>query len=118
MVSMGFAFVENLLYVYQEGANVGVMRAFTAIPAHASFAVVMGFYLGKAKFEGNTFAYSVFGVTGAVLLHGTYDYLLFLENYPLIQLGAFVSLVIGIKLSIAAIRIHNQSSPFKQNEEL
>jgi RsiW-degrading membrane proteinase PrsW (M82 family) len=53
MVSMGFAFVENIFYVFEHGLGVGILRAFTAIPAHATFAAVMGYFLGKAKFNGN-----------------------------------------------------------------
>ncbi len=51
MVGMGFATLENILYVLNDGFSVGIMRMFTAVPAHACFAVLMGFYLGKAKFE-------------------------------------------------------------------
>ena len=112
MVSMGFAFVENLLYVFQEGFNVGVLRAFTAIPAHATFATIMGYYLGRAKFFGNEYLNTFAGIAGAVIMHGLYDYFLFIENIPLIQLGAFVSLIVGIRFSKIAIRIHNENSPF------
>jgi len=45
MVSMGFAFVENILYVYEGGFKVGLIRAFTAIPAHATFAILMGYFM-------------------------------------------------------------------------
>ena len=37
MVSMGFAAVENIMYVSQGGLEVALLRAFTAIPAHATF---------------------------------------------------------------------------------
>lgn len=37
MVSMGFAAFENILYVLQGGFEVALLRAFTAIPAHATF---------------------------------------------------------------------------------
>ena len=42
MVSMGFATLENVLYVYSYGFETGVLRAFTAVPAHATFAILMG----------------------------------------------------------------------------
>ena len=48
MVSMGFAAVENIMYVIQGGINVAFLRAFTAIPAHATFGIIMGYYMGKA----------------------------------------------------------------------
>lgn len=112
MVSMGFAFVENLLYVYQSGAGVGLLRAFTAVPAHATFAVVMGYYLGRGKFNSDFSSNAFIGLSCAVLLHGSYDYFLMINNIPLIQIGAFVSLIIGLKLSSNAIKIHNRNSPF------
>lgn len=49
-VSMGFAAVENLLYVAGDGTlRTALVRAVTAIPGHAAFAVFMGFYYGCAK---------------------------------------------------------------------
>ena len=42
MVSMGFAALENILYTYQYGFGVGVTRAFTAVPAHATFGIITG----------------------------------------------------------------------------
>lgn len=33
MVSMGFATIENIIYVFQYGAMTGVLRMFTAVPA-------------------------------------------------------------------------------------
>ena len=48
-ISMGFAFVENILYVSQGGMQVAILRTFTAVPAHAMFAVMMGYYAGLAN---------------------------------------------------------------------
>jgi RsiW-degrading membrane proteinase PrsW (M82 family) len=47
-ISLGFAAVENVLYVLEYGAETGYLRAFTAVPAHAFFGVVMGFYFALA----------------------------------------------------------------------
>lgn len=41
MVSMGFAAVENLFYVFDGGLYVAFLRALTAVPAHAAFGVLM-----------------------------------------------------------------------------
>ncbi len=89
------------------------MMAFTAVPAHATFAAVMGYFLAKAKFNGYYMFNTLLGIGGAVILHGSYDYFLFINNVPLIQLGAVASLIIGIWLTRKAIRIHNDSSPFR-----
>jgi len=48
--SLGFAAAENLLDVYDNGIAVGLLRAVTAVPAHALFGVIMGYYLSLAKF--------------------------------------------------------------------
>jgi RsiW-degrading membrane proteinase PrsW (M82 family) len=50
-VSMGFAMVENLMYVYKGGMSVALMRAVLAVPGHGFFAVAMGYYFSLAKFH-------------------------------------------------------------------
>lgn len=113
MVSMGFATFENLLYVFQEGLGTALMRMFTAVPAHATFGVLMGYYLGKAKFEHKKPYYAFHALGVATLFHGAYDYFIFISFVPGIALGAIASLIVGIWLSRKAIAIHQQASPFK-----
>jgi RsiW-degrading membrane proteinase PrsW (M82 family) len=117
MVGMGFATLENVLYVYQYGLATGVLRMFTAVPAHATFAILMGFFLGKAKFtHRKVFFYSAIALTVAALFHGSYDYFLFISFVPGIWIGALVSLIIAFQLSRKAIRLHQQISPFIEQE--
>lgn len=47
-VALGFATLENLGYVLSNGAGVGVLRAFTAVPAHALDGTMMGWRLARA----------------------------------------------------------------------
>ena len=47
-VSLGFAAVENVMYVMDGGFQTATVRALTAVPAHAIFGVTMGYYLGIA----------------------------------------------------------------------
>jgi protease PrsW len=117
MVSMGFATLENVLYVYQYGVATGIMRMFTAVPAHATFAILMGFFLGKAKFtHRRVFYFSLIALLSAAIFHGSYDYFLFISYVPGIWTGAVVSLIIGFVLSRKAIRLHQQTSPFIANK--
>ena len=51
IISLGFAAVENVLYVFGNGVGTGILRAFTAVPGHAIFGITMGFFLGLAKFD-------------------------------------------------------------------
>jgi len=113
MVSMGFAFVENIFYVIEGGMQVAIIRAITAIPAHATFAILMGYYMGKAKFSNNKAKFNLIGLALAILFHGAYDFFLFINFIPGISIGAFVSLLIGIILSRKAINAHQQNSYFK-----
>jgi len=116
MVGMGFATLENILYVFQYGVATGIVRMFTAVPAHATFAVLMGYFLGKAKFtHRKEIWYSILALGVATLFHGAYDYFLFISFVPGIWLGAFASLVVALILSRKAIRLHQQSSPFIKN---
>ena len=113
MVSMGFATIENILYTVQGGLSVGILRMFTAVPGHATFAIVMGYFVGLAKFyKEKRFLYFSAGLFSAAALHGLYDYCLFQKDYPLMTFGALLSLLIGIYLSRKAMHIHAHQSPF------
>lgn len=113
MVSMGFAATENVFYVLEGGAQVAVLRAFTAVPAHATFGILMGYFMGKAKFSNSRIKLNLYGLALAVLFHGTYDFFLFIDFIPGIWIGAFVSLIIAIILSRKAIKTHQENSQFK-----
>ena len=113
MVSMGFAALENVLYVFQHGISTGIMRAFTAVPAHATFAILMGYFMGKAKFSKNRIVLNLMGLFFATLFHGAYDFFLFINFIPGMWIGAIVSLIIGIFLSRKAIKKHQNNSNFK-----
>ena len=113
MVSMGFAATENIMYVIEGGYHVAILRAFTAVPAHATFGVLMGYFMGKAKFAKNPSKYNLLGLFLAVLFHGAYDFFLFIDFIPGIWIGAFVSLGLGLYLSRKAIKAHQKNSFFK-----
>jgi RsiW-degrading membrane proteinase PrsW (M82 family) len=52
--AMGFATVENIVYVvyrYANNPHVGLYRGVFSVPAHAVFGITMGYYLSLAKFD-------------------------------------------------------------------
>lgn len=125
MAGMGFATLENILYImkYAEtgmGYQVGWMRMFLAVPAHATFGVLMGYFAGKAKFEQtNGIPWLLKGLFWAVFFHGAYDFFLFLQQSPdvkeyvsdgLLFLGAVASFIIAIRLSLKHIKKHRRLS--------
>jgi RsiW-degrading membrane proteinase PrsW (M82 family) len=89
-VSMGFAFVENFIYGYRD-ASVLFARAFSAVPGHALFSGIMGYYIGLSKIEAGKEAAWFRGLVWAVLFHGLYDFFLFsglsLAVIPLLVTG-------------------------------
>ncbi|MBA2499213.1 MAG: GNAT family N-acetyltransferase [Chitinophagaceae bacterium] len=120
VVSMGFATVENIGYVMQHGYSVAIARMFLAIPAHATFGVMMGYFIGKAKFNpSKQNSYFLQGIFWAVFFHGTYDLFLFLQGNPninplisdmLLFSGAVASLIIAIRMSKKQISLHQKLS--------
>ncbi|MBO9565915.1 MAG: PrsW family intramembrane metalloprotease [Niastella sp.] len=120
MVSMGFATLENVLYVFQHGFTTGILRMFLSVPAHACFGVLMGYHTGLAKFDPVKAPVHLWkGVLLAVFFHGSYDFFLFLQNNPnvtryvsegLLVAGALVSYWFAIRLSLRSIRQHEALS--------
>jgi len=116
MTGMGFATLENILYVQKFGMQTGFLRMFLSVPAHATFGVIMGYYAGKAKFDKpDSFRLLFLGLFCAVLFHGAYDFFLFLQGNPYIKdyipdlllfIGAVSSFIIAIRLSLTHIKKH------------
>ncbi|MFW5891506.1 MAG: PrsW family intramembrane metalloprotease [bacterium] len=84
--ALGFATVENIMYVvfrFSDVESVGVYRAVLSVPAHMLFAVTMGYYLSLAKFskieEEKTFYYKK-SLTAPMLLHGIFNFILMSGN--------------------------------------
>src|SRR5205085_2529515 len=50
-IALGFATLENFLYLTRLGMDVAWARAIFAVPAHALFGGAMGYYAGRAKFD-------------------------------------------------------------------
>ena len=84
-ISLGFAAVENIMYVLNYGESTGYTRALISVPAHALFGVTMGYYFGLAKFYPllrNSFMIRSF--LYPFILHGIFDFILMLQNYRLL----------------------------------
>ena len=114
-ISLGFAAVENALYVLAEdgGITVGMLRAVTAVPAHALFGVAMGYYFSLAKFEPkHRTKYLFLALLIPIALHGIYDFILMAENELLFLL--FVPYIIVLWISaLKRMRLHSNNSVFK-----
>ncbi len=111
-VSLGFGLWENISYVLHYGLSNALVRAFTAIPGHASFGVFMGvFYSAEKLYElagysekSKGFEIAAFFVP--VLIHGAYDFIATSES----EYGSLVFLAFIIILFIAANRVIKMAS--------
>jgi RsiW-degrading membrane proteinase PrsW (M82 family) len=80
-VGLGFAGLENIMYVWQGGLGVAVSRAMFAVPAHFFFAIIMGYFFAFAKFRPRKKKIYLFlAFLCPAILHGIYDFILMYAN--------------------------------------
>ncbi len=115
-ISLGFACFENILYVTEHGIGVGIMRAILAVPAHALFGVIMGFYFSMARFNNTSTTINLAkSVIYAIIAHGIYDFILFwyagstgsAPGLSLILILVFLGFIVFLwRLGFRKIRMH------------
>lgn len=124
--SLGFAAFENVEYVFGYGLSVAPLRAVLAIPGHLGFAVVVGYFYGRARkymdyseeyrrrYDEQAAAYykrkSVQNIWAgyllAVLLHGFYDSCAMIGT----SLATIIFVFFVIAMYIIIIRLIKKSS--------
>ena len=99
-VSLGFAFIENILYVVQSASiQTAFLRAISAVPSHACDAIFMGYYLSIAKLlsirgkKKKEKKYLLLSVIVPAFIHGIYDYCL-MSNLSILVAIFFIFVVI------------------------
>ena len=78
-VSLGFATLENIYYVYvlpeffaTTPLSLALLRAFSAVPAHAAFGAIMGYFFMKYSFISKK-DNLLFSLAIPIFLHGFYN---------------------------------------------
>lgn len=97
-ISMGFAGLENILYLVSAEDNwipMGISRALLAVPMHYFFAIIMGSFFSLGWFDRkNRMLYMGTALLLPVIVHGLYDTLCFSiaidENLSFFILIAFL----------------------------
>lgn len=86
-LALGFACIENILYIIYEEENlvyqVSIMRAIISIPAHICFSTTMGYYLSKYKFESAKIKkrqYLIISFLFPIVFHGAFDFILMIDK--------------------------------------
>ena len=114
-ISLGFAFVENILYVFSEdvgGLTTALVRAVISVPGHGLFGVIMGYYFTcafYAKAKNQRTMYLALALVAPVVMHGIYNFLLLTNVYKVVFLGFFALLW---HISLKKMKSHIEISPF------
>jgi len=117
MIGMGFATLENILYAHSFGLQTILLRAFTAVPAHGAFSIILGYFVGLAKFRPKKrLALIAKGIGLAVLLHGAYDFFILQSLYNWLIILAIVVLAVSIYFARRMVLDHQERSPFKEGD--
>ncbi|MDO5708805.1 MAG: PrsW family glutamic-type intramembrane protease [Coriobacteriales bacterium] len=115
MASLGFATLENLIYVLGYGdITLAAMRAISSIPTHCVCGVFMGYYYGMSnrykalgqshEARGN----AVLALLIPVAIHGIYDFSLSVED-PYISIFGFVFTLVMYALAIHRVRLSSKN---------
>ena len=100
MIGCGFATMENILYVISSGYETGILRMLTAVPAHAFLGIILGYFMGKAKFFPKPWKHLTLGLVTVIMLHGVYDSVAMSDIswsiYPVLGIAVFV-IYLGLK---------------------
>lgn len=113
-ISLGFASVENILYVFNPsigGIKTAFLRAIFSVPAHMSFGVYMGYYLSKKKFSMNKINMFI-ALLMPFIIHGIYDFLLF-AKFKYVHILFIIFYLYMICVSLKRINYYIRISPFK-----
>lgn len=108
-VSLGFATTENILYLVANGVEHAFGRAILPVSSHALFGVIMGYYLGKAKFSSSEERHKwlFIAISLPLLLHGTYNYIFLAEKNWIYYMVPFMFFLwwLGLKKVKSAHRL-------------
>ena len=117
-VSMGFATVENVMYVFDD-PSCAWGRALFAVPSHFLDAVLMGFFLSLAKFTvKHRFRNWTMTLLAPILAHGIYDAILMVSGVVsggwslLLTIVFYIFIFVLWRICLDKISEHVESSPF------
>lgn len=120
-VSLGFAALENVLYVFEGGLEVAVMRAIFSVPGHCADGVIMGCFFGLARqheLHGRKSKATLHYVLAFILPtieHGFYDAALSADSDILALLGMAFQLAFIVFAAYLVHKISKTDAPVHQS---
>ncbi|MDD3227319.1 MAG: PrsW family glutamic-type intramembrane protease [Tissierellia bacterium] len=122
MSALGFATLENIMYVvfaFSDVEAVGYYRAIISVPAHMLFAVTMGYYLSLAKFSSTPEEHRYFfkkSLLVPAIMHGVFDFIL-MSNIPLLMVF-FIPFVIYLwVVNLKKLNVYYNDSKYYANND-
>lgn len=112
--ALGFAALENILYVLDTGLVTAGVRAWTAIPLHCIAGIFMGHYYGIAKAAdrwGDRRTRNRFlrrSILIPMLIHGAYDFIATDES-PILSIVFFVYIIIVDIFAFRSLKQYSQN---------
>ena len=118
-VALGFATVENILYLLNFGMEEAFIRAILPVSSHALFGVLMGYYIGRAKFTTITKSrYEiVYALIAPLTLHTIYNSILGITGLELLLMVPFMLFLWLFSLSkVKKAHVLSRKKRFKNHE--
>lgn len=102
VASLGFATLENILYVFEGGMDVGITRALLSVPAHACWGALLGYYTARGRLAGRPLRGALAGFSVAVILHGLYDFPIMYLEWMDKTLGAALPVLATLTVAVTS----------------
>ena len=122
-VSLGFATVENIFYLIDEGIDIAIIRGLLSVPGHVIDAIFMGYYYGLAKCadaaqdDAGRSRNLKLALIVPVLLHGVYDFCIS-TDYTILLVAFIVFEIVVIRKAIKKFKqLSNEDREISPHEE-
>jgi len=87
--SIGFALLENIIYVFSGGYSTAIIRTFSSIPLHFSTAIILGTFVFIHSVKQNK-KFIYYGLIIAICMHGFYNTYTIIYNQGVMFYGTYV----------------------------
>jgi len=121
-VSLGFATLENIYYVYllsnyfdTTSQSLAILRSFSAIPAHGIFGAAMGYYFMKYSYVSKKNNLALCMIV-PILLHGSYNF--FAHSYFIVSLLIVIISWIILLISFSKLKKAQKSKKREYEKKL
>lgn len=119
--SLGFACIENILYVLSNGFGNAILRALISVPGHTCFAVLMGYFFSEAKIASMNQNRSIYGrnivlsILVPTIAHTLFDAIIFYAASITSLFYVLIFFLFYICMVILCFKMVNDVSKIQQN---